>query len=123
MVKNQPQAVTLANPFEIYLHRKERSKKIRVKDSVCIRAIRELFFDLRPVAAGSQDELQIEFRVKSVELFSLRCDNVLPQKHQTKHRKNTKQNTTKIPNNLQNQHTLQLMQFAVRHHLRERAAI
>ena len=28
-----------------------------VKDSVCIGAIRELFFDLRPVAVGSQDEL------------------------------------------------------------------
>ena len=32
-------------------------KKIRVKDSVCIGAIRELFFDLRSVAAGSQNEL------------------------------------------------------------------
>ena len=54
----QPQAVTLANPFIIPMHReKQRSKKIRVKDSVCISAIRELFFDLRTVAAGSQDEL------------------------------------------------------------------
>ena len=33
----QPQAVTLANPFKIPMHReKQRSKKIRVKDSVCI---------------------------------------------------------------------------------------
>ena len=55
----QPQAITLANPFRIPLHRKkkEKVKKIRVKDSVCIGAIRELFFDLRPVAVGSQDEL------------------------------------------------------------------
>ena len=31
----QPQAVTLANPFRIPLHQKnKRSKKIRVKDSV-----------------------------------------------------------------------------------------
>ena len=41
----QPQAVTLANPFIIPMHReKQRSKKIRVKDSVCISAIREFFF-------------------------------------------------------------------------------
>ena len=37
--------------------KKQRSKKSVVKDSVCIGAIRELFFDLRTVAAGSQDEL------------------------------------------------------------------
>ena len=36
---------------------KNKGQKIRVKDSVCIRAIRELFFDLRSVAAGSQNEL------------------------------------------------------------------
>ena len=42
------------NPFA---SKKTRSKKIRVKDSVCIGDIRERFFDLRPVAAGSQDEL------------------------------------------------------------------
>ena len=53
----QPQAATLANPFRIPMHRKNKGQKIRVKDSVCIGAIRELFFDLRPVAAGSQDEL------------------------------------------------------------------
>ena len=54
----QPQAVTLANPFRIPMNRKSKGqKKIRVKDSVCIGAIRELFFDLRPVAVGSQDEL------------------------------------------------------------------
>ena len=54
----QPQAFTLANPFIIPMHReKQRSKKSVVKDSVCISAIRELFFDLRSVAAGSQDEL------------------------------------------------------------------
>ena len=57
MVKNQPQAVTLANPFRIPLHQKnKRSKKIRVKDSVASVIIRERFFDLRSVAAGSQDE-------------------------------------------------------------------
>ena len=40
----QPQAATLANPFIIPMHRKnKRSKKIRVKDSVCIGAIREFF--------------------------------------------------------------------------------
>ena len=40
----QPQAFTLANPFIIPMHReKQRSKKIRVKDSVCISAIREFF--------------------------------------------------------------------------------
>ena len=62
VVKNQPQAGTLANPFIIPLHqKKQRSKKIRVKDSVCIRAIREPFFDLRSVAAGSQNELQQGF--------------------------------------------------------------
>ena len=43
MVKNQPQAVTLANPFRIPLHRKGKVKKIRVKDSVCIGDIREFF--------------------------------------------------------------------------------
>ena len=44
VVKNQPQAVTLANPSEIPMHRKKtKVKKIRVKDSVCICAIRELF--------------------------------------------------------------------------------
>ena len=32
-------------------------KKSVVKDSVCILLIRERFFDLRSVAAGSQDEL------------------------------------------------------------------
>ena len=32
-------------------------KKSVVKDSVCISAIRERFFDLRSVAAGLQDEL------------------------------------------------------------------
>ena len=36
---------------------KNKGQKIRVKDSVCISAIRELFFDLRSVAAGSQNEL------------------------------------------------------------------
>ena len=56
--QDQPQAATLANPSEIPMHRKkQRSKKIRVKDSVCIGAIREFFFDLRSVAAGSQNEL------------------------------------------------------------------
>ena len=41
----QPQAVTLANPFIIPMHqKKQRSKKSVVKDSVCISAIRELFF-------------------------------------------------------------------------------
>ena len=35
VVKNQPQAVTLANPFRIPLHQKNKGqKKIRVKDSV-----------------------------------------------------------------------------------------
>ena len=59
VVKNQPQAVTLANPFIIPLHRKKQGqKKIRVKDSVASVIIRERFFDLRPVAVGSQDELQ-----------------------------------------------------------------
>ena len=54
----QPQAVTLANPFRIPMHRKRKVKKRSVvKDSVCILLIRERFFDLRPVAAGSQDEL------------------------------------------------------------------
>ena len=43
VVKNQPQAVTLANPFRIPLHRKGKVKKIRVKDSVCIGDIREFF--------------------------------------------------------------------------------
>ena len=63
MVKNQPQAVTLANPFRIPLHRKGKVKKIRVKDSVCIGDIRE-FFDLRSVAEGSQNDLlQVEFRI------------------------------------------------------------
>ena len=41
------------NPFAS----KEKVNKIRVKDSVCISAIRERFFDLRSVAAGSQNEL------------------------------------------------------------------
>ena len=51
----QPQAVTLANPFRIPLHRKRKVKKRSVvKDSVCILLIRELFFDLSPVAEGSQ---------------------------------------------------------------------
>ena len=36
---------------------KEKVKKSVVKDSVCIGAIRELFFDIRSVAAGLQDEL------------------------------------------------------------------
>ena len=70
VVKNQPQAVTLANPFRIPMHQKERSKKSVVKDSVCIGDIREFFFDLRSVAAGSQDELQIEFRAKSYSRFA-----------------------------------------------------
>ena len=40
----QPQAFTLANPFIIPMHQKKtKVKKIRVKDSVCISAIRELF--------------------------------------------------------------------------------
>ena len=39
----QPQAATLANPFRILMHRKGKVKKIRVKDSVCIGAIREFF--------------------------------------------------------------------------------
>ena len=37
--------------------KRKGQKKSVVKDSVCIGAIRELFFDLRPVAIGSQDEL------------------------------------------------------------------
>ena len=45
VVKNQPQAVMLANPFRIPLHQKnKRSKKIRVKDSVASVIIRERFF-------------------------------------------------------------------------------
>ncbi len=40
----QPQAATLANPFyNPYASKKQRSKKIRVKDSVCIGEIREFF--------------------------------------------------------------------------------
>ena len=55
----QPQAVTLENPFRILLHKKNKGQKNEsvVKDSVCILLIRERFFDLRPVAEGSQDEL------------------------------------------------------------------
>ena len=56
----QPQAVTLANPFRIPLHKKNKGQKKNesvVKDSVCILLIRESFFDLSPVAEGSQDEL------------------------------------------------------------------
>ena len=55
----QPQAVTLANPFRIPMNRKKTKVKKRsvVKDSVCILLIRERFFDLRTVAEGSQDEL------------------------------------------------------------------
>ena len=37
--------------------KRKGQKKSVVKDSVCIGAIRERFFDLRPVAVGSQDEL------------------------------------------------------------------
>ena len=44
VVKNQPQAVTLANPSEIPMHRKKtKVKKIRVKDSVASVIIRERF--------------------------------------------------------------------------------
>ena len=43
--------------LESLLHQKNKGQKIRVKDSVCIGAIRELFFDLRSVAAGLQNEL------------------------------------------------------------------
>ena len=50
------QAVTLANPFEIYLHRKQRSKK-SVSKTPCASVRSVSFFDLRTVAAGSQDEL------------------------------------------------------------------
>ena len=42
--------------YNPYASKKERSKKSVVKDSVCIGDIREFFFDLRSVAAGSQDE-------------------------------------------------------------------
>ena len=42
------------NPYE---SKKTKVKKIRVKDSVCIGEIREFFFDLRSVAADSQNEL------------------------------------------------------------------
>ena len=38
--------------------KKTKVKKSVVKDSVCIGAIRELFFDIRSVAAGLQDEGQ-----------------------------------------------------------------
>ena len=47
---------SVLNPY--INQRTKGQKKSVVKDSVCIRAIRELFFDLRSVAAGSQDELQ-----------------------------------------------------------------
>ena len=58
VVKNQPQAVTLANPSEIPMHR----KKTKVKKNPCQRLRVHLcnpwaFFDLRSVAAGSQNEL------------------------------------------------------------------
>ena len=54
----QPQAVTLANPFRIPMHRKKKVKKNpcqRLRKRSVI--IREFFFDLRSVAAGSQNEL------------------------------------------------------------------
>ena len=58
MVKNQPQAVTLANPFRIPLHQKAKGqKKKSVSKTPLHLIIRERFFDLRPVAVGSQDEL------------------------------------------------------------------
>ena len=58
VVKNQPQAVTLANPFRIPLHRKEQRSKKSVSKTPCASVIiRELFFDFRSVAAGSQNEL------------------------------------------------------------------
>ena len=66
MVKNQPQAVTLANPFRIPLHRKGKVKKIRVKDSVCIGDIREFFltFVLWPKAHRTiYCKSNLEFRV------------------------------------------------------------
>ena len=37
--------------------------------------------------------------------------NELPQKHQTKHRKNTKQNATNIPNALQNPQETSAVEF------------
>ena len=54
----QPQAFTLANPFIIPLRqKKQRSKKSVSKIPCASVIIRELFFDLRSVAAGSQNEL------------------------------------------------------------------
>ena len=56
VVKNQPQAVTLANPFRITLHQKKGQKNPWSK-TPCASVQSVRFFDLRPVAVGSQDEL------------------------------------------------------------------
>ena len=55
----QPQAFTLANPFIIPFASKKTKVKKSVSKTPCASVkIRERFFDLRSVAAGSQDELQ-----------------------------------------------------------------
>ena len=53
----QPQAATLANPFRIPMHRKKQRSKKSVSKTPCASVQSVSFFDLRPVAAGSQDEL------------------------------------------------------------------
>ena len=53
----QPQAVTLANPFIIPLHQKNKGQKKSVSKTPCASVRSVSFFDLRTVAAGSQNEL------------------------------------------------------------------
>ena len=53
----QPQAATLANPFIIPMHRKNKGQKKSVSKTPCASVKSVSFFDLRSVAAGSQNEL------------------------------------------------------------------
>ena len=63
-LSQQPQAVTLANPFIIPLHQKNKGQKNPWSKTPCASVIiRERFFDLRSVAAGSQNELLQVFSI------------------------------------------------------------
>ena len=53
----QPQAATLANPFIIPMHRKNKGQKKSVSKTPCASVRSVSFFDLRTVAAGSQNKL------------------------------------------------------------------
>lgn len=102
--ESAPKTLTLKNE-------KQPSENLRVLNKIDLSSLTFLFwllyFDVfeNACACTWEESFNLNLRCRSGSHGIANCaktPNELPQKHQTKYHKNTKQNATKIPNALQN---------------------